>query len=136
MIEDVDALLNADLNAADAGSAPVVVASSTPEKEEDVTPAQSAPEVVQTEVSTPEPAPKEAPAPKVKKTAGRKVDTTGKTALGMARILHSQNPTLGTKELRALFLDKLGPQFGTTEAVAQTYVSLVRKPAKKKAATV
>lgn len=128
MIEDVDALLNADLNAADAGSAP--------EKEDDVTPVQSAPEVVQTEVSTPEPAPKEAPAPKVKKTAGRKVDTTGKTALGMARILHSQNPTLGTKELRALFLDKLGPQFGTTEAVAQTYVSLVRKPAKKKAATV
>lgn len=132
---DVEALMNADLSAEDAGSTPAVAVSSNPEKEE-VTTVQAEPVQVQKEESTPEPAPKEAPAPKVKKTAGRKVDTTGKTALGMARILHAQNPTLGTKELRALFLTKLGPVFGTTEAVAQTYVSLVRKPAKKKAATV
>lgn len=67
---------------------------------------------------------------KARSGAGRKVDTTGKTALGAARILYANNPTLGTKELRALFVEKLGPKFGTSEQVAQTYVSLVRKPKK------
>ena len=71
---------------------------------------------------------------KARSGAGRKVDTTGTTALGTARILYAANPGLGTKELRALFVEKLGPKFGTTESVAQTYVSLVRKPKAKKAA--
>lgn len=71
---------------------------------------------------------------KARSGAGRKVDTTGTTALGTARILYAANPGLGTKELRALFVEKLGPKFGTTESVAQTYVSLVRKPKTKKAA--
>ncbi len=71
---------------------------------------------------------------KARSGAGRKVDTTGTTALGTARILYAENPGLGTKELRALFVEKLGPKFGTTESVAQTYVSLVRKPKAKKAA--
>lgn len=72
--------------------------------------------------------------PKPKSGAGRKVDTTGKTALGAARLLHAANPSLGTKELRTLFVAELGPKFGTSEQVAQTYVSLVRKPKAKKAA--
>lgn len=67
---------------------------------------------------------------KVKSAAGRKVDHTGKTALGAARLLYAANPTLTTKELRALFVKELGPKFNTSEAVAQTYVSLVRKPKK------
>ena len=71
---------------------------------------------------------------KARSGAGRKVDTTGTTALGTARILYAANPGMGTKELRALFVEKLGPKFGTTESVAQTYVSLVRKPKTKKAA--
>lgn len=71
---------------------------------------------------------------KARSGAGRKVDTTGTTALGTARILYAANPSMGTKELRALFVEKLGPKFGTTESVAQTYVSLVRKPKAKKAA--
>ncbi len=67
---------------------------------------------------------------KVRSGAGRKVDTTGKTALGAARMLYAANPSLGTKELRALFVKELGPKFNTSEQVAQTYVSLVRKPKK------
>lgn len=67
---------------------------------------------------------------KARSGAGRKVDTTGKTALGAARLLFAANPTLGTKELRALFVQELGPKHGTSEQVAQTYVSLVRKPKK------
>lgn len=67
---------------------------------------------------------------KPKSAAGRKVDHTGKTALGAARLLYAANPTLTTKELRALFVQELGPKFNTSEAVAQTYVSLVRKPKK------
>lgn len=72
--------------------------------------------------------------PKPKSGAGRKVDTTGSTALGAARLLYAANPTLGTKELRALFVQELGPKFKTSEQVAQTYVSLVRKPKGKKVA--
>lgn len=71
---------------------------------------------------------------KARSGAGRKVDTTGTTALGTARILYAANPGMGTKELRALFVEKLGPKFGTTESVAQTYVSLVRKAKTNKAA--
>lgn len=67
---------------------------------------------------------------KARSGAGRKVDTTGTTALGAARILYAANPGLSTKELHALFVEKLGPKFGTKESVAQTYVSLVRKPKK------
>lgn len=66
---------------------------------------------------------------------GRKVDATGETALGFARILYAQNPTLGTKELKALFAKELTPKFGSKANVIQTYVSTVRKPkAEKKAA--
>lgn len=72
---------------------------------------------------------------KPKSGAGRKVDTTGKTALGAARLLYAANPSLGTKELRNLFVQELGPKFNTSEQVAQTYVSLVRKPKGKKSAT-
>lgn len=78
---------------------------------------------------TPEPTTVVVPV-KPKSAAGRKVDHTGKTALGAARILYAANPTLSTKELRALFVQELGPKFNTSEAVAQTYVSLVRKPKK------
>lgn len=67
---------------------------------------------------------------KARSGAGRKVDTTGKSALGAARILYAANPGLGTKDLRALFVRELGPKFNTSEQVAQTYVSLVRKPKK------
>lgn len=68
-------------------------------------------------------------APKVRSRAGRKVDTVGKTALGAARLLYAANPTLGTSELRELFIKELSPRFGTTKQVAQTYVSYVRKSA-------
>lgn len=65
--------------------------------------------------------------------AGRKVDTTGKTALGKARLLYTQNSTLTPKQLKQLFEVEL-PAAGftnVTPAVCQTYASLVRK---KKAA--
>lgn len=78
---------------------------------------------------TVDPTPEAAPL-KRKSAAGRKVDHTGKTALGAARLLYAANPTMTTKELRALFVQELGPKFNTSEAVAQTYVSLVRKPKK------
>lgn len=71
---------------------------------------------------------------KARSGAGRKVDTTGTTALGTARILYAANPNMGTTELRALFVEQLGPKFGTTKSVAQTYVSMVRKPKAKKSA--
>lgn len=76
-----------------------------------------------------------APAPvrAARKGAGRKVDTKGTTALGAARLLYAANSTLDTKELRKLFLTELGPKFGTSEQVAQTYVSLVRKGKKASA---
>lgn len=64
-----------------------------------------------------------------RKGAGRKVDTTGKTALGKARIIYTENPGLSIKELKARFVTDIG----VTEAVAQTYASLVRKPKKKAA---
>ena len=62
-----------------------------------------------------------------RKGAGRKVDTTGKTSLGRARIIYAENPGLTIKELKQKFVDDIG----VTSAVAQTYASLVRK---KKAA--
>ena len=63
----------------------------------------------------------------VKAGRGRKLDTSGKTALGKARMIHATNPTLGTKELKELLFKELNPTFGTTMQVAQTYVSLLRK---------
>ena len=62
-----------------------------------------------------------------RKGAGRKVDTTGKTSLGRARIIYAENPGLTIKELKQKFVDDIG----VTSAVAQTYALLVRK---KKAA--
>jgi hypothetical protein len=62
-----------------------------------------------------------------RKGAGRKVDTTGKTSLGRARIIYAENPGLTIKELKKLFESDIG----VSPAVAQTYASLVRK---KKAA--
>ncbi len=66
------------------------------------------------------------PTVKVRKRAGRKVDTTGKTALGKARLLYAANPGLSTKQLKQLFLDNL-TEFKVSPQVAQTYVSYVRK---------
>lgn len=66
----------------------------------------------------------------VRKRVGRKVDTAGKTALGAARILYSQNKSLSPKALKELFLSELGQKFNLTKPVAQTYVSLVRKGSK------
>ncbi len=63
---------------------------------------------------------------KVKGRPGRKLDTTGKTALGAARLLYAANPSLSGKELKALFVEKIG----TSPQVAQTYVHIVRKAAK------
>ncbi len=58
-----------------------------------------------------------------RKRAGRPFDATGKTKLGQARILYAQNASLAPKELKKLFVEKLGvaPQVG------QTYASLVRR---------
>ncbi len=58
-----------------------------------------------------------------RKRAGRPFDATGKTKLGQARILYAQNTSLAPKELKKLFVEKLGvaPQVG------QTYASLVRR---------
>lgn len=64
----------------------------------------------------------------VRKGAGRKVDTTGKTALGKARQLYAANTGMTTKELKELFFTTLNPLFGTDKGTVQTYVSLVRKP--------
>lgn len=61
--------------------------------------------------------------------AGRKVDTTGTTALGKARLLYAANPTLGPKALKQLFEVELA-SFNVTPQVAQTYASLVRKGTK------
>lgn len=58
-----------------------------------------------------------------RKGAGRKVDTTGKTALGKARLIYAENPGLSIKELKLRFESDIG----VTAAVAQTYASLVRK---------
>lgn len=93
-------------------------------------PVAEAADEVQTPVVTAVEAPAAPAATKPRSGAGRKVDTVGKTALGHARLLYAANPGLGTKELRALFIKELGPKHGTTEQVAQTYVSLVRKPKK------
>lgn len=63
---------------------------------------------------------------KVKGRPGRKLDTTGKTALGQARLLFAANPDLTGPALKALFVEKIG----TSPQVAQTYVHIVRKAAK------
>lgn len=83
-------------------------------------------------VANPTPAPAEAAATVAasapvdsapRKRAGRPFDATGKTKLGQARILYAQNTSLAPKELKKLFVEKLGvaPQVG------QTYASLVRR---------
>lgn len=77
--------------------------------------------------------PDASPVAVVRKKAGRKVDTTGKTALGSARLLYAANPHLDTTALKALFLAELGPKFGTEAGTAQTYVSYVRKKDSKAA---
>ncbi len=70
----------------------------------------------------------------VRKGAGRKVDVSGTTALGKARILYSQNPSMTPKQLKQLFETELVKTFPTlTPAVAQTYASLVRRGTKKAA---
>jgi hypothetical protein len=84
-------------------------------------------------VEDPDPKEEEAPKAAVKRSgAGRKVDVTGTTALGYARILYRDNPGLDTKQLKALFTTELA-KFGSTPNVIQTYVSMVRsKPKAKK----
>ncbi len=59
-----------------------------------------------------------------RKGAGRKLDVTGTTNLGKARILHAANPNLSVKELK----QKIESELKVTPNVAQTYASLVRKP--------
>jgi len=68
------------------------------------------------------------PAPVKRKSVGRRVDTEGKTALGMARIIFAANPNATSKQLKTLFIEQL-TAWNVTPQVAATYASLVRKGA-------
>lgn len=63
---------------------------------------------------------------KAKKKPGRKLDTTGETALGKARKIFADNPGFNAKELK----QKFEAELNVKPQVAQTYASLVRKAAK------
>ncbi|QDJ96245.1 hypothetical protein Xoosp13_58 [Xanthomonas phage Xoo-sp13] len=66
------------------------------------------------------------PAVSPRSRAGRKVDTTGSTNLGKARILYAANSSFSPKQLKQLFEAELGIK----ASVAQAYASIVRSKAK------
>lgn len=71
----------------------------------------------------------------VRRTAGRKPDLNGSTALGAARILAAANTHLSSTALSKLLVDELGAKFGTKKQVAHTYASTIRSEFKKKGIT-
>lgn len=115
--------MNLDLESAnlddiqlDAVSGEVSVISSVPDALDVVAGVDSA---IVTETVTPTVSPRSR--------AGRKVDTTGTTSLGKARLLYEANPTFSPKQLKQLFESEIKIK----PSVAQAYASIVRS--KKKA---